>query len=341
MSRSRGEPGIHRDAAPREILQVVLAIFISLSCSQFVIADDDEFMTKQMIAVVEQLENPSFEKREEATRRLAELIDFDINLLTSFLKDPDLTAEQRNRLLRVFNDKLINRPRGALGISMNTRSNPRNYAVEIIGLVRGMPAEKVLRVGDRIRRIDSIVVRRGEDLSWVVQSRMPGDKVLITLDRPKSDQNGLRIFNEKNEVIYELVQIELELGSVAFLTESSSGNVGNRVREDRIKQAQVATARFAPTPKLITILNRDDMHRAMLGSDPVDPEVDKHPIIRLMLQDLERIVKGQEPITAADEERWNKYQKQLALQVVHPDNTKKRRDFLRMVFERFLELNPR
>lgn len=341
MSRSQGEPGIHRDAARREILRVVLAVFVGLSCSRFVMADDDEFMTEQMIAVIEQLENPSFEKREEATRRLAELIDFDVNVLFSFLEECDLSAEQRNRVLRVFTDKLINRPRGALGISMNPRSNPRNYAVEIIGLVSGMPAEKVLRVGDRIRRIDSTVVRQGEDLRWVVQSRMPGDKVLITLDRPKSDQNGLRIFNEKNEVIYELVQVELELGSVALLTESNGGNVGNSVRADRIKRAQDATARFAPTPKLIIIQNRDDLHRAMLGSVPDDPEVDKHRVIRLMLHDLERIVKGEEPITTADEERWNSYQKQLALEVTHPDNTKERKDFLMKVFKRFLELKLR
>ena len=178
-------------------------------------------------------------------------------------------------------------------------------------------------------------------MRWVVQSRMPGDKVLITIDRPKSDQKGLRLFNEKNKVIYELMQVELELGSVALLTESNGTNVASRVRDERIKRAHDATARFAPTPKIITIQNRDDMHRAMLGSDPVDPEVDKHPIIRLMLQDLERIVKGEVPITTADEARWNRYQKQLALEVVHADNTKERKAFLRKVFERFLELKQR
>ena len=104
MNRNQMVSGIHRDAAQPEIPRLVLAFLVCLSCSRFILADDDESMTTQMIAVVEQLEDPSFEKREEATRRLGELIDFNVNLLFLFLEDNNLSAEQRNRVLRVFHD---------------------------------------------------------------------------------------------------------------------------------------------------------------------------------------------------------------------------------------------
>ena len=106
MSRNRMVSVIRRDAGPPGFLRLVLAILVSLSCPRFIMADGDGAMTTQIVAVVEQLEDPSFEKREEATRRLGELIDFDVNLLSSFLEDSELSAEQRNRLLRVYHDKL-------------------------------------------------------------------------------------------------------------------------------------------------------------------------------------------------------------------------------------------
>ena len=342
MSRSRGALGIGFRAVRGDFLQMMLAVLVGLSCSRFVMADDDESVKSELTTVIEQLENPSFEKREEATRHLGELIDFDFNVLYVFLKDYDLSAEQRNRVLKVINDKLINRPRGALGISMNTRPNPRNNVVEITALVVGMPAEKVLKVGDRIRRIDNTVIRHGEDLRWVVQTRMPGDKILITLDRPKSDKNGLRLFNEQNQVVYEFVQVELELGSVAVLSRSSNGNINSKlVQDDRMRQAQVAAAIFAPKPRLITVRNPEDLHQALLGPDPDFPEVDKHSVIKLMLSDLERIVKGDKPLTTADEERWNSYQRQLALEVAHPGNSPERMEFLKKVFKRFLKLRQK
>lgn len=334
MSRNRAVRG--------DFLQMMLAVLVGLSCSRFVMADDDESVKSELATVIEQLENPSFEKREEATRHLGELIDYDFNVLYMFLKDYDLSAEQRNRVLKVINDKLINRPRGALGISMSNSMNPRSNAVEITALVSGMPAEKVLRVGDRIRRIDNTIIRQGEDLRWVVQTRMPGDKILITLDRPKSDKNGLRLFNELNQVVYDFVQVELELGSVAVLSRTSSGNINsNLVRKERERQVQDAAERFAPTPKLITVRNPEDLYQALLGPDPDFPEADRHRVIQLMLSELERIIMGNEPLTTADEERWNRYQKQLALEIVHPDNTPEDKEYLNNVLKRFLKLRQK
>ena len=197
--------------------RVVMSVVLGVACvSTGAIADD-------LGEVIEQLASPSFVDRQAASALLGEIIDHNIERLYSYLEDPTLTSEQRYRVLAVAADKLVNRPRGALGISMAPRAMAMRQPVEIQALIAGMPAAKVLRVGDRIRRIDNTSINGSEALRWFVQSKLPGDVVLVTIDRPRLDEDGLRIFDARNNMLYETTQVEMELGSVEQLDRSSPG----------------------------------------------------------------------------------------------------------------------
>src|ERR1043165_1917174 len=69
-------------------------------------------------ALVQQLEDPSFAAREEATRKLIEASPDRMQLYAILRPGSDITPEQRYRLLAALRENLVKSPRGAIGISM-------------------------------------------------------------------------------------------------------------------------------------------------------------------------------------------------------------------------------
>lgn len=292
--------------------------------------------------VVVKLDDASFDLREEATKQLKDLVGDDVGALQAFLQDGGLSSEQRYRLLQVYSDKLLNRPRGALGISMNPRPAMGDDGVEIMALVQGMPAEEVLKVGDVIREIDGELIRDSNDLRWHVQTKKPGDFIMLVIDRPRTDENGLRVFDEHNNVVYDRMRVEFELGSLDRLNEINGTNVGEdgQVQQERQARVEAALRSFSPPMHEIEVRNKAAMIQAMLDGPNSSADVDDHPIIVAMMQDVERIVKGNLPVTAADLERWNAYQSQLAREYSDPDISRAEQEYLLRVIKRFLELRP-
>lgn len=292
--------------------------------------------------VIEQLGHPSFVERQAASAQLRDIVDYNIASLYSYLENPELSAEQRYRVLAVAADKLINRPRGALGISMAQQGRALRQPVKIASLIDGMPASRVLKVGDCIRRIDATAIQSSEDLRGFVQSKLPGDVVLVTVDRPKVDDGGARLFDENEKMIYETVQVEMELGSVEQLDQNGTGNVNVAgVMENVLERVARTNERYGPVPVDIVISNREDLHAAIVGLTAGSTEVDQHPIIKRLLDDVRRIQLGGEEITNADHQRWQGWQTQLARQVTSTQTTPEQRDFLMNVIKRFNSLRPK
>jgi hypothetical protein len=127
----------------------------------------------------------------------------------AILERKDLDVEQRHRLLRVLRWRVLYKPRGAVGILMK----PGTLGVEINEVIPGLPAEKVLKAGDQIVKINGEEVRVNNDLVAVVQSMLPGTMIEMTINRPDPNrEEGLEI------------KVEFPLGSYEKL-QKNDGNV--------------------------------------------------------------------------------------------------------------------
>ena len=185
---------------------------------------------------VARLSDESFTLRETASAALrASPVPNEV--LMAVLDREDLEPEQRHRLLRVLKLRIQQRPRGAVGIRMS----PGRGGVLINELVPGLPAEKVLRVGDTIVMINDIVVRENSELVGVVQRLVPGTLIRMTVLR--SNENG------KNN---ERIEIEFSLGSYAKLgNEPDVLGLSNPETNRRKALMQAVEDRFAVSPDLL------------------------------------------------------------------------------------------
>jgi hypothetical protein len=185
---------------------------------------------------VARLSDESFTLRETASAALRSSPVPD-EVLMAVLDREDLKPEQRHRLLRVLQWRIHQRPRGAVGIRMS----PGRGGVLINELVPGLPAEKVLRVGDTIVMINDIVVRENSELVGVVQRLVPGTLIRMTVLR----SNGIA---EK----IERIEVEFPLGSYAKLgNEPDVLGRSNPETNRRKNLMEAVEVRFAVSPELL------------------------------------------------------------------------------------------
>ena len=136
----------------------------------------------QLRELVQRLDDPSFNAREAAVQEIIKDADDRVQLYALLAKN-ELTVEQRYRLLGVLRDYLLTMPRGAVGIRMENMLPGMAVAgagVRVAELLPGLPAERVLEVGDRIMSIDGQPLTVTSDLQRHVQSKRPGQKITIT-----------------------------------------------------------------------------------------------------------------------------------------------------------------
>ena len=145
--------------------------------------------------------------------------------LMAVLDEGGLLEEQRLRLLGTIEWRIINRPRGAVGIRML----PRNPGVEPAGIevqeiIAGLPAERVLRVGDLLVRLDGRKVEVNQDLILHVQQMRPGEKIGVELLRPVNvppdEEEAIGLVQGDRGRWYEPIEVELSLGSYDQLGEN-------------------------------------------------------------------------------------------------------------------------
>ncbi len=212
-------------------------------------------VTAQVMALVARLDHPCYREREAATKALQDGRD-NRSQLYAVLAREALSAEQRHRLLAVVRQRLLNAPRGALGIRMQFEQPHANQpgGSVIMDLLPGLPAERVLQRGDRITHVDGSHLNARNDLIHRVQARRPGDEVQLVVNRVRRDGDGRALLNEARQPQYETLEIGIVLASAELLKQFDSRK--SDVESKREEEADWAMTLFAPRPALIKFRDR-------------------------------------------------------------------------------------
>lgn len=205
-----------------------------------------------------QLGSAEWREREEASEALRSLSDPGTNeWIRARLSRDDLTTEQRHRLVDALCRRIVERPRGAIGITMDSMRRD-GRGVRVVDLVRGMPAAEVLRVGDVIERIDDEPIANSEDLAELVQEMRPGAEVRLHVRRPLRDAQGRPRRDDAGATITEPVELTITLGSMEELEQSErlggpAVRVQTTVLREREREASFLRHRFGGPASMVRV----------------------------------------------------------------------------------------
>jgi hypothetical protein len=222
----------------------------------------------ELIRLARTLDADAFSERDAARKAILDRKPAPEELMALLLRT-DLGEEARHQLVAILRERILRAPRGALGIRMENFPD-KDGGVRIIALVPGMPAEKVLKVGDVLKQVNDKPLRTTLDLVNAVQTLPPGVEVKIVIRRVKKDalaavQPAGAPAADPAQMTEE-VEATLRLGSTDELNEKSdpaifggvAGGVvggaqimaggGGLVSYERLLTAQAAAKRFLSKP---------------------------------------------------------------------------------------------
>ncbi len=202
---------------------------------------------------IKSLGDPIYAVREAATVELR-TGDFVRLQMYAVLSRLDLTGEQRYRLTSAVQDDLLLTPRGAVGISVTDQSRRENKIV-VGRLLPDLPAQDLLHVGDRITHLQGKPLPNWRAFVKEVQTREPGAKITVTVERIISPRRTNRRQIGVEEPKFTTLDIEIELGSAEMLRDPISGRI-YRTGEvfQRLKaEAKEVAGTFGPQPKQIRV----------------------------------------------------------------------------------------
>lgn len=209
--------------------------------------------------LIADLADDAWSARETATHRLR-MLEVSDEALMRVLDQWSLTSEQRHRILNVLDYRITTRKRGALGIRMTPNNVQGLDGIVVTDLIPGLPAKRVLRVNDVIRRIDGKAIRINDDLITHVQKLAPGHRIEVEVLRPlrdeqpdPADEGGL-VVGPKGER-FEVVEVEFALGSYDKLGDdprvSNPETNRRRLQVRRVREQWAAPTRPAiPAPSV-------------------------------------------------------------------------------------------
>lgn len=296
----------------------------------------------RLLEHVDQLDAPDFRTRERATSEIVAAM-YRREMLYAVLARETLSVEQRHRLLSVLRQTLLDAPRGAIGISMREQRG-EDGAVEVLvaDLIPGLPAEEVMRIGDRITAIDGEPMTRLTDLINRVQMRRPGDTVTLSVRRPKLDPMGRTRLDENGVPIYEEMEIDLTLGSADLLVDPRTGQPQINSEVVRMRQREIAAAerRFSTAPRELVL--QGDLPEVALGSlTELDELIDRHPAVRTIRQHRAMVAEGQLVASRSLRQHWDMILADLQRELQQPGLPEEHREYLRRVVDRVAQLIPR
>lgn len=294
-----------------------------------------------------QLDDPNFAAREQATARLMDP-KVDLDQLYALLAENQLSTEQRYRLLGIVRERLVNAPRGAIGVRMEGFPMPGGPAeVRIAELIPGLPAERVLEIGDRIVAVDGRPLNGSNDLITYVQNRQPGEKITLTVKRAVTNDHGDLVLNENNQVVLKSMEVDLTLGSAELLKETAGrfGPQQSPVEQARIIEARVVTDSFAPRPRRVSIEGEDRVSFGKTRADGgdrsiarLDPAVEQYWAIQALMLDQQLIREGRKVDSPEVRAQWRRQLLALMEMSQRPEVKPEDRDLLMRIAERFAEL---
>lgn len=204
------------------------------------------------------LSDPSFEVREAAGRALLDRSIGDGELFV-LLDRGELDDEGHARLLAVAVRRMLDKPRGALGVRMGN-SPPARPGVLVQATLPGMPAEKVLLPNDVIEALDGKPLAESTDLVDALQQLAPGSEITVTVLRAERDAQGRPLAGPDGKPVERRMEFKLPLGNANDLDKPDPGmprGVGagmNMVNEQRRLQAEFVRVRFErPLPRAVTV----------------------------------------------------------------------------------------
>ena len=230
-------------------------------------------------SLVADLGSADFAKRDAATQALRDPSVPDDQVWLQLSRAPGrLGHEAHARLLEVGRSRIIDAPRGALGIQMAGRMGD-GEGVTVTGLIPNMPARKVLRAGDRIVEIDGKPTLVSDQLSAIVQLHRPGDRVSVVVMRGERDELGRVKGGPDGKPIETRIVLEMEVGSRADLDRFGGGGRDTLLSDDgRVRLADRLLQDFAVQPRVL--------RPQRSGEEPAD--VDLHPEIIALKEQLAR-----------------------------------------------------
>lgn len=290
------------------------------------------------LALVVDLDAADYQRREIVTRRLLGE-DVPITQLYAVLAQATLNAEQRYRLLDVLRERLVNTPRGALGIGMQPGfpvfpANGEPMEIKVERLIEGLPAREVLRINDRIQRINGQILRHGNDLRRIVESHKPGERLTLTILRPRTNEHDEQILVD-DRVVYDTIDVEIVLGSAELLGEPTMAD--SQIRTERRIKAQQAAMQFAPPARQV-VTQPTEMTPQLDEDVLLSAYIDADPDVQQILNDRRSLRNGNLAVTAPVARHWQATHHRLEAWSREPGLSPDVAEFRRRVAERYAEL---
>jgi hypothetical protein len=285
----------------------------------------------EVLRQVELLGSPDWAIREKATRTLYEMKVADEILLATLI-DRELGIEQRSRLIASISQRITNAPRGAVGIRMR-RNMGGQPGVVVEAVIAGMPGEKFLKPGDRIKSIDGLGITTSDDLTSLVQGRLPGDKLVFEVDRKVLDARGVNKLDDQGVAVSETVVVEFPLGSVAQLDKSGGVSSSSRVLTSRARLVEAIRTRFGPRLLKIRTAEVIEAEQAYVNRDP-----DSHPSVAWLIEQLSDERNAQGNMDRKIIREIDRRMSSLIMEAERQDKSPSERKWLRRVLNRYVEL---
>ena len=287
----------------------------------------------EVLRQVALLASPDWPTREKATRTLYEMAVADEILLATLI-DPDLGIEQRSRLIASIAQRITFAPRGAVGIRMR-RNMGGEPGVVVEAVIPGMPGEKFLKPGDRIKSIDGLRINTSTDLTSVVQGRLPGDNLVFEVVRKVLDERGINKLDAQGAAVTASVIVEFPLGSVAQLDKSGGVSSSSRVLTSRARLVDTIRTRFGPRLQKIRTNEVVQADQAYMNRAP-----ETHPSVAWLLQQLELIESRGGDVNIKVRTEINRRMSNLILEAQGERKSDSERKWLSRVVNRYRELMP-
>jgi hypothetical protein len=227
-------------------------------------------------SMVRALGATDFAQRDAATTALRDAKVPDEQIWIHLLSTPGgLSYEAHARLLDIGNARIKDAPRGALGIQMAPRMG-ENDGVTVTALIPNMPAQKVLRPGDRIVELDGKPIQVSTQLSAIVQTKRPGERIALVVMRGQRDAVGRVVGGPDGRPVETRHELEIEVGSRADLEKFGGGGMDAPIFDGgRNHMSELLLATF-PAP--VRMMRMERVPGELIA-------VDSHPeIVRLQAQ---------------------------------------------------------
>lgn len=227
-------------------------------------------------SMVRALGATDFAQRDAATTALRDAKVPDEQIWIHLLSTPGgLSYEAHARLLDIGYARIKDAPRGALGIQMAPRMG-ENDGVTVTALIPNMPAQKVLRPGDRIVELDGKPIQVSTQLSAIVQTKRPGERIALVVMRGQRDAVGRVVGGPDGRPVETRHELEIEVGSRADLEKFGGGGMDAPIFDGgRNQMSELLLATF-PAP--VRMMRMERVPGELIA-------VDSHPeIVRLQAQ---------------------------------------------------------